>query len=190
MEDEGNIRMLTRVDQTGISISTVERTVRRFEETDHIKDRKQQSERPTSATNPEKSIVTMPSFIEDLHSSIRRYVQQHEISKGSIGNILKRNKFHPSKVKLVHKLIEDDPDRRIEFCETMMKMIDEDPQTLFQHKGNLNAEAYEDKLRNDIVPAIAQIAGHNFEEMWDQHDGAPAHYVSSSVERGLNMRKM
>ncbi|KAJ8934037.1 hypothetical protein NQ318_020835 [Aromia moschata] len=215
------------------SESGVERTVRRFEETGHIKD-PPKSGRTTSATNPEKSLDTMLSFIEDPHSSIRRSAQQHEISKGSIGNILKRNKFHPCKVKLVHELIEDDPDRRIEFCETMIRMIDEDPHFLFnivfsdeatfqldgnlnrhncrywsdsnprlmrEHntqyreklnvwagilhnhivgpffiEGNLNAEAYEDKLRNEIVPAISQIAGQNFEEIWYQHDGAPAHY--------------
>ncbi|KAJ8934839.1 hypothetical protein NQ318_004581 [Aromia moschata] len=63
------------------------------------------------------SINTFIDSIRNPHSSIRRSAQQHEISKGFIGNIIKRNKFYPYKVKLVHELIEDDLDRQIEFCD-------------------------------------------------------------------------
>lgn len=227
-----------RENETPISKSTVERTVRRFHETGSVKDRPKPG-RPVSATGPEKSLDTVLSFVEDPHCSIRRTAQQLEISKSSVGNILQTNKFHPYKVKLVHELNEDDFDRRLEFCEVMMRMIDEDPHFSFniaftdeatfqldgtlnrhncrywsdsnphwmreQHtqypqklnvwagilnnqiigpffvEGNLNAAVYEDMLRNEIVPAIRQIAGQNFEAIWFQQDGAPAHY-------GINVR--
>jgi len=44
---------------------------------------------------------------------------------------LKSIKFHPYKIHLVQELNEDDPDRRIEFCETMVNKIDEDPPFLY-----------------------------------------------------------
>jgi len=40
----------------------------------------------------------------------------------------------------------------------------------------LTAEKYEDMLRNQIVPAIREIAGDNFEDIWFQQDGAASHY--------------
>ena len=42
--------------------------------------------------------------------------------------------------------------------------------------GNLNAENYEAMLRNQIVPAIQEIVGENFENTWLQQDGAAPHY--------------
>lgn len=51
--------------------------------------------------------------------------------------------------------------------------------------GNLNAEQYENMLRNQIVPAIIAKVGENFEHIWFQQDGAPPHY-SRNVRRYLN----
>ena len=42
--------------------------------------------------------------------------------------------------------------------------------------GNLNARAYEELLRNQIVPRIRKITGDNFQNIWFQQDGAAAHY--------------
>ncbi|XP_025267674.1 uncharacterized protein LOC112639065 [Camponotus floridanus] len=41
--------------------------------------------------------------------------------------------------------------------------------------GNLTAEKYRTMLERDIVPAIQRV-GDNFNEIWFQQDGAPAHY--------------
>lgn len=130
-----------------ISKSTVERTIRRFEETGSVKDRPRPG-RPKDATNDEKTLDVLLTFTEDPHSSIRKASQQHDISTFSVHKILKKNKFHPFKVKLVHELNEDDFDRRIEFCEDMMFRIDENPnfasnvvfsdEATFQLNGNLN----------------------------------------------------
>lgn len=130
-----------------ISKSTVERTVKRFEETGCIKDRPR-SGRPKTATTEETSLNILLSVHEDPHCSLRDLAQQHDTSKKSVHRVLKTNKFHPFKVTLVHELNEDDFDRRIEFCEDMMERIDNDPNILrnliftdeatFQITGTLN----------------------------------------------------
>ena len=42
--------------------------------------------------------------------------------------------------------------------------------------GNLNSRAYEELLRNQIVPRIREITGDNFQNILFQQDGAAAHY--------------
>jgi len=39
----------------------------------------------------------------------------------SVYKILKRNKFYPYEMRLVHELNEDNCNRRIQFCETIKK---------------------------------------------------------------------
>jgi len=46
--------------------------------------------------------------------------------------ILVREKWHPFKIKITHELTEDDPDRKIEFCDEMMRRFDDD-NTFFDH---------------------------------------------------------
>lgn len=95
--------------------------------------------RPTVATKYEEKILNVLLTFTS---------QQNEISTFSIYKILKKNQFHPFKVKLVHEFNQDDFDRRIEFCESMMFRIDENPkfslnivysdEATFQLNGNLN----------------------------------------------------
>ena len=42
--------------------------------------------------------------------------------------------------------------------------------------GNLNAQNYEQMLRNDICPAIRAVKGPSYDRTWFQQDGAAAHY--------------
>jgi len=86
-----------------ISKSTIERTVKRFEDTDSVKDRPQTG-RPITATNEEKSLYVLQSIVEDPHCTLRKAAQEHGISMKSVHRILKKNKFHPFKVTLVHEL--------------------------------------------------------------------------------------
>ncbi|KAJ8915563.1 hypothetical protein NQ315_012447 [Exocentrus adspersus] len=69
-----------RVGVTGISKSTVSKTIKRFDDTG------------TNKNRPKRKI-------------------------------LKIIKFHPYKIHLHHQINEDDPDRRLEFCENMMERI-------------------------------------------------------------------
>ncbi|KAJ8935269.1 hypothetical protein NQ318_023155 [Aromia moschata] len=100
--------------------------------------------------NEEKSLDVLLSFTENPHNSIRRAANEHDISKSSVHNVLKRAKFHSFKVKLVHALNEDDFDRRVEFSENMMTRIVDDPnfpsniaysdEATFQLEGTLNRQ--------------------------------------------------
>lgn len=49
-------------------------------------------------------------------------------------------------------------------------------------EGNLNAVQYLAMLRNQIIPALQNIAGDNFGTLWFQQDGAPPHF-------GLDVRQ-
>lgn len=132
-----------------ISKTTVITTIRRYEETGSVKDRPR-SGRPKEATNEEQSLATLQSFVEDPSISLRRVSEEQGISRGSVAKIMKLNKWHPYKIHLHQELSEDDFDRRVEFCEIMMQMIDDDPLLLnnivfsdeatFELHGNVNRQ--------------------------------------------------
>jgi len=82
-----------RDENTAISRSTVERTVKHFNETGSVKNR-QIPGRPISATGEEKQLDVAQSFVENVHLSIRKANQQHDISRMSVQRILKKIKFH------------------------------------------------------------------------------------------------
>lgn len=96
----------------------------RFFETETVKDRPR-SGRPKSAANDDKSLDVLQSFQENPHLSVSTAAQAHDISQGSVFNILKRQKYHSYKIIIAQELMEDDFDRRIQFCEKMMHRSDE-----------------------------------------------------------------
>lgn len=116
-------------DRPPISKSTVCRTVQRFLDTGNVKDRPR-SGRPLSATDENTSIEVLQSFIEEPHTSTRTAAINHGISHFSVLKVLKQNHYHPYKVRLVQELSEDDFDRRVEFCETMMDRYVQEPNFL------------------------------------------------------------
>lgn len=119
-----------RQGQTQISKMTVSRIVNRFNQHGTVKDRPR-SGRPVTVTTEDKQLDVALSITEDPHTSIRKLQQQHNVSYGSMQNILtKKLKFHPFKVRLVHQMNEDDPDRRLEFSEVMMTRINADANLL------------------------------------------------------------
>lgn len=113
-----------------VSKSTVERTVRRFMNHGTVKDL-ERTGRPKSVTTGEKQIEVAQAFVENPHLSLRRAANQHDVSHETIRGILKSIHFHPYKIHLVQELNEDDPDRRIEFSESMMNRMDENPLFLY-----------------------------------------------------------
>lgn len=113
-----------------ISKSTVQRTVRRFDEHGTLNDL-ERSGRPKSATTEEKQFEIAQAFVENQHHTLRKASDEYDISHESVRKILKNINFHPYKVHLVQELNDDDPDRRVEFCETMMTRIDANPNFLY-----------------------------------------------------------
>jgi len=67
---------------TLISKSTVERTVKRFEDTGSVKDRPRTG-RPITATTEEKSLYVLQSIVEDPHCILRKVAQEHKYEIGS-----------------------------------------------------------------------------------------------------------
>ncbi|EFN89264.1 hypothetical protein EAI_01596, partial [Harpegnathos saltator] len=133
------------------SKSTVQYTVTRLLETGTVQDRPR-SGRPKSATNDDMSLDVLLSFQENPHTSVPRTAQAiskltaHDISQGSILNILKKHKYHPYKTVITQELMEDDFNRRIQFCEEMMNQIDDNflnfivfsDEAMFQINGSVN----------------------------------------------------
>lgn len=148
-----------RVGAEQISKSTVQRTIARFNLSGSVKDLPR-SGRPVTATNPEKQLDVALSVTEHRHSTVRKLNQQHDISVGSTHNILKKKlKFHPYKIKLVHELLEDDSDRRLQFCELMMAQIDAD--------GNfLNRILFSDEATFELT---GNVNRHNF-RFWSDNN--------------------
>ncbi|KAL1516361.1 hypothetical protein ABEB36_000280 [Hypothenemus hampei] len=70
------------------------------------------------------------------------------LSRESIRKVLK---LHKHKMQILHELHDEDPDRRIEFCEIMTNRIIAEPRL-----GNLNGEMYADMLDRSIEPLIVQ----------------------------------
>ncbi|KAJ8948893.1 hypothetical protein NQ318_005515 [Aromia moschata] len=56
-------------------------------------------------------------------TSLREVAQQTGLSHGSVRNLSKHHKFHPYKLQIIQELGDDDPDRRIQFCEIMTHRI-------------------------------------------------------------------
>ncbi|EFN82448.1 hypothetical protein EAI_03403, partial [Harpegnathos saltator] len=102
--------------------------------------------RPKSATNDDMILDVLLSFQENPHTSVPRTAQTHDISQGSILNILKKHKYHPYKIVIIQELMEDDFDRRIQFCEEMMNRTDDNflnfivfsDEAVFQINGSVN----------------------------------------------------
>lgn len=107
----------TYIDRPPILKSSVYRTVDRFERTGSIKD-EPRSGSPKDATNDDKALEILLSIIENPHTMLTK-LSQSEISITSVRRILQKHKY-PYKMHLVQELSEDDFDRKIEFCDTMM----------------------------------------------------------------------
>ncbi|KAJ8912023.1 hypothetical protein NQ315_003560, partial [Exocentrus adspersus] len=114
-------RMMKWWSVTGISKSTVSKTIKRFDDTGTNKNRPKPG-RPKTETSEEHQMEVAQSFVENLHLTLRKASQDLQINRVSIFRILKIIKFHPYKIHL-HEINEDDPDRRLEFCENMMERI-------------------------------------------------------------------
>ncbi|KAJ8952244.1 hypothetical protein NQ318_007403 [Aromia moschata] len=89
-----------------ITQSTVSKIVSKFRETG-VKDL------PKSGQNPQSTSTLVAS--------------ENKVSQTTVLRILRKENYHPYKFQLVQELDEDDPDRRLQFCETMMNLCQTNP---------------------------------------------------------------
>src|SRR5215467_5317971 len=126
-QDVANLFNDTYPNRDPISKVTVYRTVSRFERTGSVADERR-SGRPKTATNDDAALEVLQSVIENHHKPPSKIAQECNISQRTVVRILKKHNYHPYKMRLVQELSEDDFDRRIEFCEEMMRRYDENHQ--------------------------------------------------------------
>lgn len=62
--------------------------------------------------------------VENPHVSTRQLGLNNDIDHSTVLKLLKKEKYHPYKIQLLHELNEDDPDRRLQFCEQFMTRCD------------------------------------------------------------------
>jgi len=130
-----------------IKRDTVTDIVDRFEENGDVDDRKR-SGRPFVVRTEENKAAVKSLFSKDPTTSTRRAASDLGISKTSILRILSELNLRPYRPPLVQQLNDDDPDRRIEFCEKLLMMAVEDSnifdkiiwtdESIFKLNGHVN----------------------------------------------------
>ncbi|KAJ8952226.1 hypothetical protein NQ318_022676 [Aromia moschata] len=83
----------------------------------------------------DKKIDIVLNMEENPQSTSTLVASENEVSETTVLRILTKENYNPYKFQLVQELNEDDPDRRLQFCETMMNLCQTNPnlhkQTLF-----------------------------------------------------------
>ena len=103
---------------------------RKFMETGSVVDA-QRSGRPRSGRSEENIRILEEAYALSQGKSIRRAAVELEISRSSIQRMLRKDfKAFPYKLQTVHKLEEEDNDRRVEMCETLLNHYENDPSIL------------------------------------------------------------
>lgn len=110
-----------------ITQSTVSKIENKFRETGHVKDLPKGSRKQISEN---KKLDFLLSFEDNPHTSLRQVALDNEVSHQTVLRTLKKEKLHPYKVNLVQELMEEDFDRRVEFCEILMEKNNSDPMFL------------------------------------------------------------
>lgn len=102
-----------------ISKSTASRLLQKLNDTGSVRNRSKSGRRRT-ATNDDNALNVLINLYEEPKTSVPKLALYHNTSERSVRRILSTNNFHPYKVQLVQELNEDDPDRRMQFCQEMM----------------------------------------------------------------------
>jgi DNA-binding XRE family transcriptional regulator len=110
---------------------TIYRLAKKFDETGSVEDASR-SGRPTSVTTEENMQLVSQNFHLSPQTSQRSAARDLGISRSSLQRIMKDLKLKPYKPKLLQALNEDDPDRRMEFCEWILDSIEKNPNLLDQ----------------------------------------------------------
>jgi hypothetical protein len=63
-------------------------------------------------------------FHTSPRKSIRRTSADIGVPKNMLHDILKKEKFHPYKLQILHHLTVDDPNRRLEMCEWFLSQTE------------------------------------------------------------------
>lgn len=107
---------------------TINKLIKKFESTGSVKNDNRNKGRRKSATNFENVERVKNVIDERPKSSTRRVSAELNLSQSSTCRILKHElKMKPYRPRLIHQLLEDDFDRRLEFCQQFLEMVDSEP---------------------------------------------------------------
>ena len=99
-----------------VSYQAVGMLLNKFKLTGNVKDK--EKKRSNAIVGNEKyGAMILAKFSVSPTKSLRRTSEEIGISKSVIRRVLQANKLHPYKIQLLQKSNEDDPDRRLEFCD-------------------------------------------------------------------------
>lgn len=136
-------------DRVPIMQSTVSKIEQKFRQLGHVRDAPKLG-RPR--INQDKELDLLLSVQEDCHAETNNLAGNLDIAKASVLNILHRNQYHPYKMQVVQELSDGDFDRRLEFCERLQNMCNNDPylvknivfsdESTFYLNGNVNTQNY------------------------------------------------
>ena len=86
---------------------------------------KQRSGRPRTSSRPAQEEGVLESFQRSPRKSVRQACREVGISKSSVHRIMQHCHWKSYIPRLVHGLNDDDPDRRIQYCEWYLKNVGE-----------------------------------------------------------------
>lgn len=104
-----------------VSHQYVQHLIEKFRTTGSVNNIKREVNRPVR--NETTEVAVLGHVHMDPTQSIRKISQSSGVSRSSVHRILKTHKFHPFKMTLVQELNEDDPDRRLQFCELLSEHL-------------------------------------------------------------------
>lgn len=85
---------------------------------------------PKRVFNEDNEFLVMTNLVENPNTSTRKLSTELDISRRTIGRIIKKNKFHPYKIQMHQELLERDFPIRINICEWFSGLINGYPDFL------------------------------------------------------------
>jgi hypothetical protein len=67
------------------------------------------------------------TFVKQSKKSTRRAAQELSLPRTSLRRLRRKLNFKPYRPKVLHGLLQVDPDRRLQFCEIMRNQISDEP---------------------------------------------------------------
>lgn len=104
--------------------------LQKFMETGNLNNRQHNC---SGIVNNEGIIVAVLGQVALLENTqpLTKLSQASRVSRTNVFRILHRHKFHSYKMKMIHKLNEDDLERRTEFCEILSERVNRNPALLY-----------------------------------------------------------
>jgi len=88
--------------------------------------------RPRTVRTLDNSDIVASAYVESPKKSTRRASKELQISRSSLQRIITDIGLKPYKPHLLHALNEDDPDKRMQFCEIFLSYYDDSPDIVDQ----------------------------------------------------------